>query len=156
MTPKVSNAKKPHKKRGGNSEPKFIVEKIDIDGDGTFDGVLIKRYTIDNQNNKHFLDQKFVPNDRIEEEFTRYKQEHPEFQQQQHIEQFNVNPRSNGGIKVADERAIARLEDGAQIPATQRVIMQDDTSFAQYVKQGVGVGAGFAVVDIVKGFFTGE
>lgn len=152
-----TKAKKATKKKGGNNI-KFIVEKIDIDGDGTMDGVLIKRYTIVGDNHKHFLDQKFVPNERIEEEFAKYRQEHPEFQSEQseQSEHFNTNPRSNGGIKIADERAIAKFEDGAQIPMTQRVIMQDDTSFVQYVKQGAGIGAGLAIVEIIQGFFTSE
>lgn len=143
---------KQHKKKGAG-EFKFIIEKVDIDGDGSIDGVLIKRYSIDNQNNKHFVDQKFVPNHKLEEEFIKYKQLHPEFQVDK---EFNSNPRANGGVKIAGDKVIAKLEDGGNIPMTQKVIIQDDTSFFQYVKQGVGVSAGFAITDIVTGLFSGE
>lgn len=149
MPPKKT---KKTKRCGGSDNIKYIIEKVDIDSDGIVDGVLIKRYRIDNQNNKHYIDQKFVPNDKIQAELFEYTQHHPDIQPQE----FNQNPRSNGGIKIADERTVQRFEDGGQFPITQRVIMQDDTSLAQYFKQGVGVGAGFAVVDVVSGFFTGE
>lgn len=54
--------------RGGHIDDniKYLVEDVDVDGDGIPDGVLVKQYKIDNNNNKHFLSQVFVPNKKLE------------------------------------------------------------------------------------------
>jgi hypothetical protein len=126
------------KKRGGNQNYKYIIENVDIDGDNIPDGVLVKQYWVDNNNHKHFTHQKFIPNDKLETELMHYQ----------------TNANSNKNIKIANDKAIARIENGADIPQTQNVVIQDNTSFAQYVKQGAGLGLGFAVTDFLTGLFT--
>ncbi|WP_396189546.1 hypothetical protein [Flavobacterium sp.] len=153
------------RRKGGNvglqDDIKFLVEDVDVNGDGIPDGVLVKQYKIDKNNNKHFLSQVFVPNDKLkkglEQEEQEYKQQHPEIVQQvqQHPNKNYLDPRNNGGLKIVDEKGIAKLEDGRQIPASQRVIVEDETTLAQHVKTGVGLGVGFAITDVVVGFFEG-
>jgi hypothetical protein len=126
------------KKRGGNQNYKYLIENVDIDGDNIPDGVLVKQYWVDSNNHKHFTHQKFIPNDKLETELMHYQ----------------TNANSNKNVKIANDKAIARIENGADIPQTQNVVIQDNTSFAQYVKQGAGLGLGFAVTDFLTGLFT--
>lgn len=140
---------------------KYLVEDVDVDGDGIPDGVLVKQYKIDANNNKHFLSQVFVPNKKLENDLHQqvetYKQEHPEIIQ--HVQEKGnknyLDPRNNGGLKIVDDKAIARLEDGKQIPQTQHIIVQDETTLAQHVKAGFGISVGFAITDILAGIFQG-
>jgi hypothetical protein len=68
--------------------------------------------------------------------------------------------KNNGGIKIADDNAINRIENGGQLPQAQRIITQDDTSFAQYIKAGAGMGfgseLGHAAGDMLLDLFGGE
>jgi hypothetical protein len=151
--------------KGGNLalqyDIKYLVEHVDVNGDGVPDGVLVKQYKIDKNNNKHFLSQVFVPNDKLkhglEQEVQEYKKEHPEIVQQvQHQpDKYYLDPQHNGGLKIVHEKGIARLEDGKQMPQSQRVIVEDETTLAQHVKAGVGLGVGFAITDVIIGFFQG-
>jgi hypothetical protein len=170
----TTKTKKVKNRKGGNAtsqasqapqasqdDIKYLVEDVDVNGDGIPDGVLVKQYKIDKNNNKHFLSQVFVPNDklkeRLEKEAREYKQQHPEIIQQveQHPDKNYLDPRNNGGLKIVDEKGIARLEDGRQIPQTQHVIIQDETTLAQHVKAGVGLGVGFGLADMLGSFFQG-
>jgi len=156
--------KKILKKYGGNTENdyKFLIEKVDTDKNGKFDdewdGVLIKRFTIVN-GKKNFIDQKFVLNSQIAAAFNELNINHTNLMAADN-HNFNNNPKNNGGIKIADDNAINRIENGGQIPQAQRIIMQDDTSFAQYIKAGAGLGfgseLGHAAGDMLAGLFTGE
>jgi len=146
------------KRKGGNNNIKYLVEDIDVNGDGIPDGVLVKQYKIDQHNNKHFISQVFVPNDKLkddlEQEEKKYKQEHPEIVHQNSDKNY-LDPRNNGGLKIVDEKAIARLEDGRQIPQTQHIIVQDETTLAQHVKSGFGLGIGFGLADMLGNFLQG-
>lgn len=158
------------RKYGGEEEQlnyKYVIEKIDVDGDGVPDGVLIKRYLINNNNRKRFINQKFVLNDKITDAFDQYNIHNKnivkshnylnEEQEQEQTDDFNMNRKKNNGVKIASQKEIERIENGGQIPPTQRVIMQDDTSMTQYMKQGFGMGLGWAAADVVGdvigGFF---
>lgn len=159
-------AKRILKKYGGlkESDYKFLIEKVDTDKNGKFDdewdGVLIKRFTIVN-GKKNFIDQKFFLNTQIAEAFANLNITHENLiKENSNSNNFNNNPKNNGGIKIADDNAINKIENGGQLPQAQRIITQDDTSFAQYIKAGAGMGfgseLGHAAGDMLLDLFGGE
>jgi len=136
-------SRKTLKKYGGadanNTEYKYIVEKIDINGNGKFDdledGILIKKYSYDKTNDKliALISNTFVPNSKVENTFKTLAN-NPAVEK--------IAPRKNNKI-IYSEKQISNLETGrTQMPQQQYIAVQDTTSFGQNIQNGFSYGIG--------------
>ncbi len=134
---KISTKKSSNRKtKGGTNEFRYEIEKIDVDGDGINDGDLIKQIRI--SDNK-VIAQKFVPIKKIQKIVNNA------------LEQSYKSPNKQGEQK----QKIIYVREPKE-PDNKPVIIQDQTNFSQYVKQGVGMGVGWTVGETVtEGIFSG-
>ena len=95
---------------------RFVIEKIDVDGDGIPDGDLVKEYEGDK-----LLSQKFVPKEKMAEI----------------VDNALNQPKSNSGPK---EKIIYKNEP--QNIDNKPIVIKDDTNFAQFVKAGIALEVG--------------
>lgn len=136
-------SRKTLKKYGGtdanNTEYKYIVEKIDINGNGKFDdiddGVLIKKYSYDRTNDKliALISNTFVPNSKVDNTFKTLEND-PDIKK--------IAPSKKSNI-IYTEKQISNLETGKkQLPQNQYIAVQDTTSFGQNIQNGFSYGIG--------------
>lgn len=121
------------KKKGGNGNQgdiRYVIEPLDIDGDGIPDGDLIKQIK-----NDKVIAQKFVAKKKLENIVN---------QAIQYSENHHSTPANH------NEQIIYKRDP--QHPEDKPVIIKDDTNFGQYVKMGVGVTVGEV---LVKGLVSG-
>jgi len=102
---------------------RFVIEKIDVDGDGIPDGDLVKEYEGDK-----LLSQKFVPKEKMAEI----------------VDNALNQPKSNSGPK---EKIIYKNEP--QNIDNKPIVIKDDTNFAQFVKAGIALEVGRGAVDLL-------
>ena len=108
---------------------RFVIERLDVDGDGIPDGDLVKEYVGD-----RLVRQKFVALDRLKNITD------DAIANAAAVAQGPVKPQ-----KVVYERMPAHPED-------KPVIVQSDTSFGHYVKAGAGLQLGSIAMDgVVSG-----
>jgi len=132
-----------------NKKYRFLIEKIDIDGDGIPDGDLIKRYLGDK-----FIDQKFVPIDK-------YNKLNDIIKDTNNIKPSKSNPKVKMIYKQKD---YTNKINNNQLPTDQRIIVQDNTGFVQKLTSGLGNGLGLgigmaganAIADGISGLFDGD
>lgn len=106
----------------------YIIEKLDVDGDGIPDGDLVKKYV----GNK-LVSQKFVPVARIKKIVR------------------NAQLKSNSNASPAQERIVYQRSP-SKPPADKPVVIQSDTHFGHYVKAGAGLTVGsMAIEGLVSG-----
>lgn len=122
---------------------------IDIDGDGEPDGYLVTMFV-----NGKAVSKKFVPLQRLKGI----------------VDKASLNATQNSVVKTVKSRATTPREPKSRVvynklPAQpdqtpQPLQVQDKTTFGQYVKQGVGIYAGKAVVegvvDGLKSLFSSD
>ncbi len=146
-------SKKVLKKYGGAAdantvEYKYIIEKIDFDGDGTIDGILIRKYTYDKVNNKliSLVGNKFVPNAKVEKASRMLQQlERNTPSNFAPVKKAPVAQKRKNTITYSGEQ-IYDIETGRkQMPRQQYVAVQDNTTFGQNIQNGLGFGIGFGV-----------
>ena len=102
---------------------RFVIEKIDVDGDGIPDGDLVKEYEGDK-----LLSQKFVPKEKMAE-----------------IVDNALNQQNgNSGPK---EKIVYKNEP--QNIDNKPIVIKDNTNFGQYVKLGAGFEVGRGAVDLL-------
>ena len=122
------------KRRYGGNHIRYVVEPIDIDGDGIPDGDLVKEYRGDKM-----LKQKFVPLKKMEQIFDNA---------------IHKSYRSPDRVGEKKEQIIYKREP--QHPEDKPLIIKDETSFGQNLKQGLGLGVGVAVGEtVVQGIVAG-
>lgn len=146
--------KKDLKKYGGTGY-KYIVEKVDVNNNGRFDdpvdGILIKRFTINSNNKKMFDTQIFVLNKDVADFFENfYKDNDLHFQNVK-----NNKTNYNKDVKEVSHEQIIRYENGANLPSSQHVVYEQQTSFGEYVKMGAGTEIGRKAVDMLFDFAFG-
>jgi hypothetical protein len=111
---------------------RFVIEKIDIDGDNIPDGDLVKKY-----NGSKLVGQKFVAFDKMKEI----------------ADEAMYASKEGTKQKVVYQRMPANEED-------KPVIVKDATHFGQYVKAGAGLEVGRVavdgLVDALGGLFSSE
>lgn len=113
---------------------RYVVEPIDVDGDGIPDGDLVKKYKGDK-----LVSQKFVPSKKMKEvldEAVKYASQTP-----------------SAPKKEKKEKVVYSRMPGDE---NKPVIVKSETAFGQHLKAGVGLGAGAAVgATVVHGLFEG-
>lgn len=111
---------------------RYVIEAVDVDGDGVPDGDLIKKYE-----GKKLISQKFVPKTKLKKLAKKVS---------------DANARAeNSGVPSPKERVVYKTA-----PASKAVVVQQKTKFGEYLKMGVGVGAGAEVGRIgVDALFDG-
>lgn len=115
--------------RVASPRTRFVIERLDVDGDGIPDGDLVKEYVGD-----RLVRQKFVALDRLKNITD------DAIANAAAVAQGPEKPQ-----KVVYERMPAHPED-------KPVIVQSDTSFGHYVKAGAGLQLGAIAVDgVVSG-----
>ena len=147
------------KKKAAAKKPKaadgvrYTVEPIDIDADGVPDGDLVTKYVNGVVESKRFVPLETLKK-QIKKEAAKAKKkspakkkavaaprvnQQPQYQQQPYQQQ--QQPMGYGNDYGYDEQ-MGYNRGGPQQPQDSRVLVADDTSFGQYLKQGVGVTAG--------------
>lgn len=112
----------------------YVVEAIDVDGDGIPDGDLVKKF----DGNK-LISQKFVAKKELKKLATKVKK-------------ANSNALKTA-VKSPKQRVIYKTPPQT---GNQPVVVQQQTNFGEYLKMGVGVGAGAEVGKIaVDAMFDG-
>lgn len=99
---------------------RYVVEKVDVDGDGIPDGDLVKQYDDD-----RLLSQRFVPADKM-----------------QALAKNATQEAANTGRKeqVVYQRQPLHEEQ-------KPLVIQSDTSFGHYVKAGAGITLGSVAME---------
>jgi hypothetical protein len=110
--------------RGGAEKYRYVVEPIDVDGDGVPDGDLVKQYQ-----GKKLITQKFVPNKQLKKIVKAAEKKEKEA-----VKKGIQSPKK----KIIYSRNTKKAEENP-------VIVKDKTNFGQYLKMGVGLGAGMEV-----------
>jgi hypothetical protein len=106
----------------------YVVEPVDVDGDGVPDGDLVKQYE-----GKKLISTKFVPVSKLKKiakNVSKVAKEEEKIAKSQKT-------------SVPKERIVYKSQPSNS--NVKPVVVKDGTNFGQYLKAGVGMGAGFAV-----------
>ena len=109
---------------------RYVVEPVDVDGDGIPDGDLVKKY-----DGKKLISQKFVPAKKMEK-----------------IADRVIDDMRSSGANVTmgkRQRLVYKRPEAAQNQEEKPVLVADKTAFGQYIKQGAGNQFGTSAMDLV-------